>query len=564
MKSFIKNLFKGSTSLSNDVDAPTELAWLKTLEPLDDVNALNLGTQHLALLIADQSKSIKQRLDFLFAVDGIILPRAVKLLKQYAKVESLRPALANNISNAGYSYYRQSYLNYLRSVELIIASPKDPNLENNTLLILIARALDVAIMMIKWRYFDRSSAPAKVWLQIYMLFEIASKANLLDIHIKAFDSSLSTTIAALIAQISLFGSLENANMQKQHYLIASYLLESWLTEMSFSNQYNQETHLFVIDLHKDTCAKRTRHFEQTDGCRFWHIDSFEEKIINALQLTEQGKLPIGIASIEIGDVKFLHETLQILRTEWSKKDYVRQRRKETRHEANHTASIAYGILEICNLVQYYDNKKLSTKLSAPSSVNKSLDNRLSSHTSIRREGTINVLIIEPKQDTWTITNESTKGLGARAPKEAILWVKSGKLVAIAMDERPPRVLIAMVRGVMPSKHMNQVHVGLEVIAHFSNWVHMRPMEVASIQNSNEKLSPLKTKNPIAIGFNALYLPIEEGLSNESTLILPKLEYRLNEVYEITLHGASKLIRLGSPIEAKDDWVRVVFPHQAPN
>lgn len=560
MNSFIKNLFRFSASSTDNEDEAADLAWLKSLDAVDDVAALNLATKHLSSLIADETRPIKQRIDFLFAVDHKALPRATKLSAQYAKVDSLRPELATTISNAAYNYYRQSYLNYLRLVELIIASPKDPSLENNTLLIVIARALDLAMTMIKWRYFDHSSTPAKVWQQTHMLYEIATKTNLLEIPIKAFEYSAPTTIAAYIAQVSLFGSLENANMQKQHYQIAAYLLKCWLTEVSFSNQINQGTHLFVIDLKKDACAKRTRHFEQTDSCRFWQIDAFEEKIISTLQLTEQGKLPPDIPLAEIGDVRSLHETLQVLRSEWSKNEYIRQRRKETRQETNHTASIAYGILDICNLVDYNARKQLTNKLSMPTSTNKSLDDRLFSHASIRREGPTNVLYVEPKQDIWAITDESTKGLGARAPKEAKSWVKSGKLVAVAMDERPPRVLIAIIRGVMPSRHLNQVHVGLEVIARFANWAQMRPIEPPPSLEPIDKFSPLASNNAITMGFSVLYLPIEAGLSEESTLILPKIEYRANEVYEITLNGTTKLIRLGNPIDAKDDWVRVIFPH----
>ena len=560
MNSFIKNLFRFGASSTDIEDEAADLTWLKSLDSLDDVTALNLVTKHLTSLMADDSRPFKQKVDFLFAVDNKALPRATKLSAQYAKVGNLRPELATSIITAAYNYYRQSYLNYLHLVELIIASPKDPSLENNTLLIVIARTLDLAITMIKWRYFDHSSTPAKVWQQTHMLYEIATKTNLLEIPIMAFEHSVPTTIAAYIAQASLFGSLENTNMQKQHYQIAAYLLKFWLTEVSFSDQINQEKHLFVIDLKKDACAKRTRHFEQTHSCRFWHIDAFEERIISTLQITEQGKPPSDIPLGEIDDVRSLHETLQILRIEWSKSEYVRQRRKETRQAINQTASIAYGMIGICNLVDHNARKVLSNALRMPSSTNKSLDDRLSSHTSIRMEGTTNTLLVEPKQDIWTITDESSKGLGARAPKEAKSWVKSGKLVAIAMDERPPRVLIAMIRGVMQSRHLNQVHVGLEVIARFANRALMRPIEQPPSLEPIDKFSPLTSNNTITIGFSVLYLPIETGLSEESTLILPKIEYRVNEVYEITLNETTKLIRLGSPIDAKDDWVRVVFPH----
>ncbi len=559
MGSFIKKLFSSSASSATTENSSAELAWLKTLDPLDDVTALNLAAKHLSLLIADESRPIKKRLDFLCAVDAYILPRAAKLSTQYAKISHLRPDLAANITSAAYGYYRQSYLNYLRLVELIIAIPKDPTLEHNTLLLAMARAIDIALTMIKWRYFDHTPTPAKVWLQIYMLYEIASEANLLEVPIKTFSNSAPTTIAAYIAQAGLFGSLENANMQNQHYQITAYLLKSWLTEMSFFDQFNQEVHLFVIDLQKDVCAKRARHFKQTDSCRFWDIDAFEAKIISTIRLTEQGQLPADISLTEIGDIRSLHETLQILRSDWSKTEYVRQRRKENRHKTRQSASITYGILNICNQIEHYGRKKLSSSLNVSTANNKTLDERLSSHASIRRESTT-TLFVEPQHEIWTVTDESPKGLGVTMPKEAKSWAKTGKLISVAMDERPPRVIIAMIRGVMPTRNMNELRVGLEVIARFASWAHMRAIERAPSFEPVDKFSPLANNNSIVMGFTVIHLPIEAGLSAEPTLILPKIEYHVNEIYEIILNGTTKLIRLGSPIEAKDDWVRVIFPH----
>lgn len=568
MSGFLKNLFKSSANKASGEGAANDLVWLSSLNTLDDISALNLATNHLSAAFSDSSRPLKKRLDFTVSVDDHILPRAEKLANQYAKTSNLRPELEAEIIAAAYSYHRQSYLHYLQLVDLIAASPKELGMAHNALLIVIARAIDVSITMIKWRFFEHAPAPTNAWLQIYKLYVIAYKADLLDIPVSAFSHSKATTISAYVAQAALFGSLENANMQRLHYQIAAYLLKSWLNNVSFSGKNNKETHLFYLDLKVDACAKRTRHINATSTCRYWQIDNFEAKVVSAEQLTEptnsQAQLPSDITLAEVGDMKALHETLQVLRTDWSKTEYVRQRRKENRHGAKQSASIAYGILEICNQVEHYSSKNLNNSLNVSINTktrnNKSLDERLSTHTSMRREGPS--LNIEPQHEVWTIVDESPTGIGAISSKESKSWVKPGKLVGLAMNERPPHVVIAMIRAVMPTKSIDQLHVGLEIIARFASWGQMRAIEENNSTSMEpiDKFSPLASSNSISMGFTALYLPIEADLSEKSTLIIPKIEYRANEVYEIKMNGTTRLVRLGSPIEAKDDWVKIVFPH----
>ncbi|MBC7788218.1 MAG: hypothetical protein H7Z18_12530 [Methylophilaceae bacterium] len=524
-----------------------------------------MTTKHLALILNNDALTVKKRIDYLSVIDDHTLPRAEKLTYQFAKSGNLRADLELSMTNAAFNYYRQSYLNYLRLIELLTPAPLDSNIDHNALLILIANVVSISINMLKWRYFDHVPAPANMWLQLFKLYEIADKKNMLNIPIQAFgtvfENAPSSTISAYIMQVSILGTLENTNMQRMHFQTAVYLLNTWLNNVEMATKFDESAHLFVIDLKKDASAKRIRHFTTTSSCRYCHIDALESKLTNALQLTGQGKIPEDLALTEVGDVKNLRETLQILSSEWSKSHYVRQRRKEERQGIEKTAAIAYGILDICNQVEHYLKKTSNVGLNILSN-RKSFDEKLSSHTSIRRESSINILQIEPQREAWTISDESPRGLGATTSKESKTWLKTGRLVGLAMDERPPRVVLALVRAVMPMRDLDKLHVGLEVIARFANWAHMRAIEPQAIIEPTNKFAPLAGSNSISMGFNALYCPIEAGLSEESTLILPKVEYRQNEIYEITVNRSTKLIKLGSPVDAKDDWVKVVFPHVA--
>ena len=60
-------------------------------------------------------------------------------------------------------------------------------------------------------------------------------------------------------------------------------------------------------------------------------------------------------------------------------------------------------------------------------------------------------------------------------------------------------------------------------------------------------------------FSGIYLLIEAGHSDSSVLILPKINFRANANYAVTIAGSPKHVLLGQAIESRDDWVKVAFP-----
>ena len=60
-------------------------------------------------------------------------------------------------------------------------------------------------------------------------------------------------------------------------------------------------------------------------------------------------------------------------------------------------------------------------------------------------------------------------------------------------------------------------------------------------------------------FAGIYLPIEAGLSDTSMLILPKMHFRANTHFNVSIDGEKQQVLLEDPIESRDDWVKVIFP-----
>jgi hypothetical protein len=550
-------------------------AWLDELAEMDDISALRFSTTQLAHIVNDENPDTQLQLDLLMQIEEINFSRLETLSTQYASYDNLKPDLANNISETCYNYCRQSYVSHLKVVEKVI-NPAKFKLAGTMPVFVVARAIYAAINMIQWRMYNQASPPTKVWLQIYMLYQIAHKQALLNIPIELFKLAPSTTLSAYFVQVCMLGQLGQASLQKQHVNIAMRVLSTWLTRAHISSKYTPEQYMFYIDLEKDAAAKRMRNFEPNEQCRYWELDEFEKLLTVAISVADRGEIPQNLKLSKIDNAHQLHETLSMMRLEWTRANYIRQRRKESRQAASRNAKVNAGILKICAQVQEANKIKSGLKEVRD---NNAFDNRLMGHTVLRQPGsfagssfadTNTMLGNSGTLDTWIITDESSHGLGTRVNKFANILARVDKLVGIMMDDDPSKVIIGMIRAVKPT-HGNQLKVGIEVVSHHPSWVQLKLVQSEEAFPSTQtemssKSDPILHSNFSTIAtsvetgyFPGIYIPIEAGFTKASTLLLPKINYQPNANYSVQIHGESKHAKLGQPIESIDDWVKVVFP-----
>ncbi len=566
MKNIIQQLFG-----SNPAKKTNKLtAWVSDLQEMDDLTALQFSTKQLTLALnqneGQEVLSLQQQLDLIIEIEALNQARLERLSTQFSKVENMKPELENNICETCYNYCRQSYVCHLKIIEKVFAANK-AQLENNfelignTRTLLIARALNTTFNMVKWRLFSQANPPAKVWLQINVLYRIAAQQMLLNGPVELFDFSPSTTLAALYVQTCMLGQLAQASMQKYHIEIATRILNALLTRAYISNKFTPEQYLFFVDLEKDAPAKRMRDFNPNESYRCWELDELEKQLTVAITVSDRGEIPQSLAFSKIDNVKKLNETLKILLEEWKKTGYVRQRRKITRQASSKTAKANAGIVNICNQVHQANQISNGLKLSRNGS---SLEDRLRAHTVLRQSSSLSAN--SGSLDTWIITDISPRGLGTRVNKYANILARPDKLIGLMIDEDPSKIIIGMIRSVKPTQG-SQLRVGIEIISHHPTWVQLRQAHsndaFTNIDTAIEPLTGVNVKNTagtIDIGlFSGIYLPVEAGLSDTSMMILPKMNYRANTSYAITIDGSPKRVLLEEPIESHDDWVKVAFP-----
>lgn len=550
----MKNLLLHLLGKSSDKTTNVLLAWPEDLIEMDDLDALRFSTQKLIKSIEAEDLNAQEKFNLMIEVETLNQPRLEKLSAQFSSISNIKPELENNISDACYSYCRMAYICHLKVIELVI-NPGKFQFENNLKVMIFARTINAALNMNKWRMFVQQNPPTNVWLQIYILYKVAAKHQLLSIPTELFYLSPPTTLSAFIVQICMFGQLLQANLQKQHIEITTKILNAWLTRAHISSHYTPENYLFYIDLERDLAAKRIRKAEPEANCRYWEIDDFEKQLIVSINVTDRGEMPASLVFSKIDNIKKLNETLCILHAEWRKQNYIRQRRREVREATSKSAKVNAGITEICNQVLHANQVQSGLRLSRDG---KTHDELLQGYSALKQSSTIT--INSGSLDTWIITDRSKNGLGARVNKYANILARPNKLIGLVMDDDPSKLVLGVIRGVKPTQG-NQLKVGIEIVSQQPVWIQLK-----AVQESTKfaKTLPGVTNEAPSLSvnsnlFSGLFLPQEAGISEHATLILPKFEFHSNQTYTIYKQGKTKRIELAAPIESQDDWVKLQIP-----
>ena len=554
MKNIIQQIF-GSTLAKK---SHSQFAWVDDIADMDDLVALKFCHQHLAIIVGhmqtDEDFDFKAALNLLIHLEDLNFERLEKLSAQFVHVENLKPELEINISETCYNYCRQSYIAHLKVIEKV-SNPSKFKLDGNMPIIVIARAVYAATHMMKWRMYTQANPPTKMWLQLFMLYRIASQQQLLTLPIALFKQTPLTTLSAYFIQLFMLGNLVQENLHKQQVDVACRILKNWLTRAHISKHYTPEQYLFFVDLEQDLPAKRMRNFEPNEQCRYWELDELEKQIRVGITVTDRGEMPESLLGAKIDNVNKLNDTLNIMLSDWTKTDYVRQRRKEPRYATSKNAKVTAGIANICN--QVHQANQVINGLQKTKD-GKSFEERMQTRIPLTQLGGIS--INSASLDTWIITDESPHGLGTRVNKYANILARPDKLIGLMIDEDPNQLIIGIIRGVKPTAG-NQLKVGIEIMSQHPVWVQMRQLSSQEIfSDTVATLFDVPDELRMDAGlFAGIYMPIEAGISSVSSLLIPKSHYRPNSSYAVSIADSYKRALLGAPIESRDDWVKVAFP-----
>ena len=516
----------------------------------DDTGRLRTCIKHITFILNDTSLITPEKINLLLSILDINLNAVNSQILIFAKADHLKPEITNNMIDTNYAYHRIMFLSLIKLIEMSYSRSSHQQPSTHVKLALITRALISAIHMLEWRYFEHAMAPANLWKQTSHLYQYALNDAIHKESFQPYQDMASTTIESLMLQLYMLGGLNFNNLVNQQVKVISDLLALWTKEIRVKNKM-EDFHTFYIDLNKDQPAQRIRKSTPTVLCLYWDLDEIEYTVDSAIEsINSNKKLPL-LDNVAIQNPILIKETLQFLKKEWSRSDYRRQRRKESRHEINKQAIINIGIKPVSECLNQLDLNAQSVR----GLLDGSLNNK-NVTTSVVVSGTANTLVVG--KEKWNITDESQLGLGTLIQHNNKLEIKPSKLVSILTTQSHAHPAIGVVRNIKQIAGGN-LKIGMEVFTDHPNLAYLKKFEIKKEPEANQTSNPNEhIPNP---EFASIYIPKNVLANNVSSLILPKTEYIPNTLYEVRLKNKREIVKLENPIEHGDDWVKVNFPEE---
>jgi hypothetical protein len=564
---FLKKIFNHSPSSKVE----TAFAWGKELDGMDDVSVIEHATQHLN---TDAKKDIfkdEHYIEALLAIDEKIHIIVDRITSHYINIDNLSIDLEERIANAVFLYHRQLYLIYNTLIDNL--APFQPQ----SLIVMLARATNNATQMIKWRFYNYQSAPAGVWLQLSKLYLVAEKQGILESYVRSYPEKEITTLSAAYIQACMLGSLKSLSFHRKQIELVSKMLTYWTPKILIQSTYDENKHLFYIDTTNDTAAKRIRNFKPLSSYRYWCFDSVNLKIELCLSLIEYSILPKQQEMKDFINNEYAVPTLKILKTEWSRAEYKRQRRSTERTKTSKYASTTYGFEYTCYHIKQHENMRIQ-RVGKSYQGNKSFDERLATHSLSKDQSGPNVIYLDLGAAQSKITDESPNGVGMCTNKPAC-EVSLGMLMGMTISDQKDATKIGVIRSIKPAIG-NELHIGIELLSTSAFCVEAQSVSVAATKAKSAAKSNSVRNTPVAIrkeleepvsfnsgasdaSFTCLYLPSEhtipqhESLQRES-LIVPRLHYNKNDTYRINISGVDMLVKFTETLQHHENWLRVIY------
>jgi hypothetical protein len=525
--------------------------WAGELTGLDDISVIERATLHLNASLKNGAFENELYLHAMFAIDEKLHITVERITAHYINITNIGVELEDRFNSSLFLYHRQTFLVYLTLIERLapIAHP--------SLLIMMGRAMNSAMEMIKWRYYNFQSSPANVWLQLSKLYLTGKSQSLLEAPVTLYDEATPTTLSTLYVQACMLGTIETLSFKRQQIYLVCKMLAKWAPKTAIANQYDEKKHLFYVDTAKNVPAKRIRNFKPEDSYLYWCFTNVNSKVDLCLSSIELNISPKQLALEEFIDNKYFLPTLEVLRTEWSRTDYKRQRRNEERVKSAQSATTAYGFKDTCYQIKQYENL-LVQRGAKPYQGEKSFDERIAAHYVIKSRAEANVIYVDMSAGYSNIVDESTRGLGLQISKQAN-EVSIGMMVGVSVKEKKYGTRVGIIRSIKPIGG-NELQIGVEVLSRNAFYTEAKNMSIKNAKVSGDHTvhdnAPLDSRK--GINFSCLFLPEEPGISSQETLIIPKLEHNNYDMFKVNILGSNVGVRFTETLERHEDWIRVAF------
>ncbi len=535
-------------------DLQQNLGWMNTLSEMSELEALAETKTRLVKIDFSEGKNLKNKIDLVLEIDTKTYQNVKKITHKYLVSMKINRDVEAETQEVVFAYQCQLYMAYTQffsayqnQTKLVLGEEK--------IHLILARLLNAAFIMAKWRYFDDQSAPVGMWANVHKVIKTAENLAILNKNMFLYNFQIKeTSIATILKRGFMLDTLQKGNFSRLQIQLTEQVLKIWATNPLIVNKYKQDRYQFFIALENDRGPERVRTIEKFTEYRYWKTTRLADLIEAYLCAVDTGKSLAEFGLEKTAPVSVMLKLFKKLRAEWCVEGYARQRRKEVRNKSNKLLNVSHGLHEVYQ--RLYALQMIQTH-KAVENGDFSFELKVAMHSKSQLTSSKRPNILG--SENWWLVDESSSGLAVDLGKEVSNWVEVGKLVGYTSPEDKGVFYIAEIKSLKKQKN-GTYRAGLELITDRGIALQMMRLdkdaaaevldgyfvdEYAGIASHFKTAEALLIKNDAETG--------------QWSLIMPRSEYKRGSEYRMNVEGDDKVMVPSRVLGKQRDWIHVALP-----
>jgi hypothetical protein len=528
-----------------------DLDWLDTLAGMTDLDALIAIKDELSKIDFFFPKNLKSKIDLVLNVDEESYQKVKRVTHNYLIKLKNDKDIKEDVHVVMYEYLRQLYGAYSQILDAYKAQGK-LKLSPEKINLLLARYVNAAFMMSKWRYFEDQPAPHGVWDNVHKVIKIAEDLSILNKNLFLYSFQIKeTSIATILKRGFMVDTLHKGNYSPVEIELTDRILKIWATNPLIVNTFKPNRYHFFIQLEDNKGPERLRVQERFSNCRYWRTTRLIDLMEAYLCAVDMQK-PLREFGLEkVARSTFIVKLFKKLRIDWCVEGYSRQRRAEKRVQKNSLINVSYGIPVIHDRLMRIQAKQQAQERDVEQD-GFTFELKVASHD-VRNISTIQSGSSALGNENWWMVDESKSGFAVDFGHDPASWAEVGFLVGYSEMGFKDAFNLAEIKSVKKLQN-GSFRAGFKKIS----------QNVAAVQLT------LVDKSSISQPVDGYYLDDGEGnvhhsaqfpgflVDNDASLapklLIARAQFKRGKTYNINIEGDQHLITAGKVINKHRNWI----------
>jgi cyclic-di-GMP-binding protein len=543
------NVIQSVQKVLKHQDSSEDLGWLDTLAGMTDLDSLIAIKEQLSKMDFFYPKHLKNKIDLVLDVDENSYRRVKRVTYNYLIKLKNNKSLKSDTQVVMYEYHRQLYASYSQILDAYKAQVK-VKLAPEQINLVLARYLNAAFMMSKWRYFDDQPAPFGVWDNVHKVIRIAEELAIMNKNLFLYSYQIKeTSIATILKRGFMVDTLHKGNYSQLEIELTDRILKIWSTNPLIVNTFKPNRYHFFIQLEDGKGPERLRVQERFANCRYWKTTRLIDLMEAYLCAVDMQK-PLREFGLEkVARASVIVKLFKKLRIDWCVEGYARQRRSEKRNQKNSLINVSYGIGTIHHRLMA---KQAQQKEKESERGGFTFDLKVATHD-INQTHSIRSTTHVVGDENWWMVDESKSGFAVDFGSEPASWAEIGLLVGYTEMGYKNAFNIAEIKSVRKLAN-GTYRAGFKKISYNVAAVRLSLMEKTTFSQPVEGYYLDDGQDNVSYSADFPGFLVDNDASLMPKLLISRNQFKRGKTYHLNIDGDNHLIRAGKVINKQRDWI----------